>query len=261
MQTVLMVGCGNMGGAMLDRWLEAGDWRVTVLKPTPDRLPDTVTHLSSPEDLNGASFDMLIIAIKPQMVDTVLPDIVPHLGDVGTVISLAAGTAITRFEAHFKTGQSVVRAMPNLPSRLGLGVTGLYANAATSKAVCQHVDALMQAVGTVVWLDEEDGIDKITAAAGSGSGFVFQILESYERAVKALGFDDTAARALTAQTFLGAVTMASQSDEGFADLRKSVTSKAGTTAAGLNALNGSGALDRLLAETTGAAFQRAVELR
>jgi pyrroline-5-carboxylate reductase len=123
------------------------------------------------------------------------------------------------------------------------------------------VESLMQQTGTTVWVDEEDALDRVTAVAGSGPGYVFEIARTYIEAAEALGFTTAQARALVLDTMAGAVEMARRSDESVETLRNSVTSKNGTTQAGLDALNGDGTLTELMRRTTRAAYDRAVELR
>ncbi|MCI4646367.1 MAG: hypothetical protein MRY64_16420 [Hyphomonadaceae bacterium] len=119
----------------------------------------------------------------------------------------------------------------------------------------------MQRAGELVWVETEDGLDRVTAIAGSGPGYVFEIARCYVEAACKLGFSEEQARTLVLGTMAGAIDMAATSPNSLADLRNAVTSKAGTTEAGLNALNGSGALSTLLEATTRAAYERAVDLR
>jgi len=289
---LLLLGCGNMGGAILARWIHAGligekGGDVTICKPTPAGIPQGVRHVTDPADLAGECFDLLMVAVKPQMIDTALPPLLSAIGHVRILYSVAAGYSLSRLKDHSAAAHEAggtahpdaatvcVRAMPNLPSKIGQGLTAVYAPQTLSADDRAMVDTLIAATGTALWVDSEDRIDRATAAAGSGSGFVFQILESYLRAVEGLGFSPDEARTLVQATFAGGVALAGTADgaggEGpvaspcdlpdYSDLRRSVTSKAGTTEAGLNQLNGDGALDRLFADTLDAAYQRAVALR
>ena len=140
-------------------------------------------------------------------------------------------------------------------------MSGAWANARTSDAQRAAIEAMMLRAGELVWVEEEDGLDRVTAIAGSGPGYVFEIARTYVEAARELGFSEDQARRLVLATMAGTVEMAARSDRSLAELRNAVTSKAGTTEAGLNALNGGGDLSTLLQATTRAAYARAVELR
>lgn len=257
---ILMIGCGKMGGAMLRRWCDACDHSFTVVDPAKPDLPDAVRVETELSALGAQLFDMIIVAIKPQMIESVLPDYKGSLQNDGVVVSIAAGFALRNF-SKILGDVPLVRVMPNLPALIGLGATGLYANTLCSDTQKNTVEELMEAVGRAFWVGSEDELDKVTAISGSGPGYVFQIIESYIKAAIDLGFKPDEARALVVQTILGATEMASRSGEAVSSLRESVTSKNGTTEAGLNALNGDGALDTLMKQTTEAAYKRAIELQ
>ena len=203
---------------------------------------------------------MLVIAIKPQMIAGVMPTYAGHLAEGGVVVSMAAGTSCASLE-NLLGEQAIVRIMPNMPSAIGKGVSGAWANARTSDAQRAAIEAMMLRAGELVWVEEEDGLDRVTAIAGSGPGYVFEIARTYVEAARELGFSEDQARRLVLATMAGTVEMAARSDRSLAELRNAVTSKAGTTEAGLNALNGGGDLSTLLQATTRAAYARAVELR
>lgn len=257
---VAMIGCGKMGGAMLSRWTGLDDFDFTVIDPARPNLPDDVTLAEKLADLSDQRFDLLILAIKPQMIDTVLPDYRDRLTADGCLISVAAGYSIARLEA-IMGAVPIIRVMPNLPAMIGRGASGYVGNSATSQKHATMVEALLEAVGTAVEVDSEDMLDRLTAISGSGPGYVFQIIHSYIQAAKNMGFDEQAATALVQATMAGATEMAVTLDESAETLRNNVTSKAGTTEAGLNALNGDGSLDRLMKATIQAAYDRAVALR
>lgn len=257
---VLLIGCGKMGGAMLRRWLQADIAHFTVASPNGGSVPEGVAHVRAPSELAGRVFDMLVIAVKPQMIDTALPVWMPHLAPTGCLASIAAGYSSDRITALVGE-RPVIRLMPNLPAMIGQGVNGLYANALCQPAHREAATALALATGSAIWVDDEDQIDRITAVAGSGSGYVFEIARSYVAAAEALGFNTETARTLVLDTMAGAIEMARQSESSLETLRNDVTSKNGTTQAGLQALMQDGALDTLMENTTAAAYARAVELR
>ena len=257
---VLLIGCGKMGGAMLRRWLERTEHKFTIVDPAAEDTPSGAELLRSREELGDRRFDMIIVAIKPQMIDDVLPAYAQHLAEGGCAVSIAAGCSLERVSRPLGNAPTV-RVMPNLPALIGLGATGLYASNGCSDDHRTQVTKLIDYVGESFWVGSEDELDRLTAVSGSGPGYVFQFMQSYIEAAEELGFTEKTARALVTQTIIGAAKMADQSDSSVVELRNSVTSKKGTTEAGLNALNKGGALDSLMKNTTGAAYARALELQ
>ena len=258
--SVLLVGCGKMGGALLDQWVKCPGYSFSVIDPAGPALPDGVELHTSLSSLGDRQFDMLVVAIKPQLIDTVLPGHASLLSPSGCVLSIAAGCSVARL-ARAVGPTAIIRVMPNLPSAIGAGVSGLYANSDVTTTHRDQAETLMQAAGVAVWVEDEDQIDRVTAIAGSGPGYVFEFARTYVEAAKALGFSHDQARDLVLGTIAGTVDMARQSRDSLETLRNSVTSPNGTTEAGLAALNGDGKLTALLEATTQAAYKRAVELR
>lgn len=257
---VLMVGCGNMGGALLSQWISCDGFDFTVADPFAEPAFDGVQYVKEPGDVAAGTADLLIVAIKPQLIGDVLPDYEDKLANGGTVCSIAAGASAKRLGDIFGT-DAVIRIMPNMPSAIGKGVSGLYAASGVSDTSKTAVDTLMTAAGEAVWVETEDYLDRVTAIAGSGPGYVFEIARVYVEAAEALGFTNEQARKLVLGTMIGASEMAFQKGDPLEDLRNAVTSKNGTTEAGLNQLRRDGLLAGLLKDTTQAAYNRAVELR
>ena len=257
---ILMIGCGKMGGAMLRRWLDAVPAAFTVVNRTPAAVPEGAVHAASPDALSGRRFDAVIIAVKPQQIADIVPAYAHLLAEDGCYISIAAGFSVASLKRALGE-RAMTRIMPNLPALIGRGVNGLYADPSCSDTHRDLADGLARATGSAVWLESEDEIDRITAVAGSGTGYVFEIARSYAAAAERMGFAPETARRLVLETMGGAVEMAAQSGESLEDLRNSVMSKKGTTEAGIGALRREGTLDRLLAETVQAAYDRACELR
>ncbi len=257
---ILLIGCGKMGGAMLTRWIDRHLGQFVVVDPKAASVPAGATLLRDPSDLLSSQFDVVVGAVKPQVFDEVLPQYRDIIQRSGCFMSIAAGCSLERIEC-LVGDVPVIRAMPNLPALIGKGVTGLLANAHCNQAQKRDVEQLAGAVGSTYWLSDEDEIDRLTAISGSGPGYVFEIARSYIDAAKDLGFDDATARNLVLQTIMGTIEMAIQADEPVESLRNSVTSKNGTTAAGLEKLTQDGALAALFQRTTGAAYVRARDLR
>lgn len=257
---VLLIGCGAMGGALLEKWVEDEEATFTIVDPHLVDAPSGATLHSDRQHLNADKFDAIIVAIKPQLIKRVLPDYRDSLHADGFVASIAAGCSVQRLQSAM--GQvPVIRIMPNLPAKIGKGVSGLFASEDVRPEHRSFVERLMQLAGTSVWVEQEDGLDRITAIAGSGPGYIFEIANAYVNAAEQLGFSASDARALVLWTMSGTIEMAQSASHSLEQLRDSVTSKNGTTQAGLAALNGEGALSALLKETTQAAYQRAIELR
>ncbi|MGJ8559188.1 MAG: pyrroline-5-carboxylate reductase family protein [Litorimonas sp.] len=256
----LMIGCGNMGSSLLRRWTDIDTADFTVIDPTSNFSHPKVRKLRDGDGLGDAMFDLIIVAVKPQLIDQIIPDYLAHLPANGTVVSIAAGYASERLQA-LTDGRPVIRIMPNMPASVGKGMSGVFATPSMSTKALDHVLTLMKATGDVIQVDNEDDLDRLTAVAGSGPGYVFEIARAYTQAAMDLGFDAATAKRLVLGTLSGAVEMALNTGDDLADLRNSVTSKAGTTEAGLNALNGDDGLTQRLQATTRAAYDRAVELR
>lgn len=251
-----------MGAALLTQWRKIAGHDFFVIDPavSADVNAGNVKAYTELPPAEECRFDLVIVAVKPQLIDTVMPAYQDRLAKGGFVASIAAGASIARLRGVM--GEvPVVRIMPNLPAAIGAGVSGLCAEASVSTKQRQTVETLMAAAGMTSWVDDEDQLDRFTALAGSGPGYVFEIARAYAEAAESLGFSAAEARKLVLGTMAGTVAMALGSDESLDALRTSVTSKNGTTAAGLDALNGEGELSALMHATLEAAYARAVALR
>jgi pyrroline-5-carboxylate reductase len=256
---VLMIGCGKMGGALLSRWVRAERFAFTVADPAGPP-PFEVDHVAGPDDLGGKRFDMAVAAVKPQMLAKVLPPYTEHLGSDAFILSMAAGSSAASI-AGMAGGLPVIRIMPNLPAAVGRGVSALFAGEGAAEHQKAAAEELASAAGSAVWLETEDGIDRFTAVAGSGPGYVFELLRAYQEAAEELGFDQGTARSLVLETMAGAAAMALEDERSFEELRRDVTSPNGTTQAGLEALTERGLVEERLRAAVRGAYERAVELR
>lgn len=254
---LLLVGCGMMGQALLDGWLARGvrPGAVHVLDPVPHpSLDERGVHVNN---LPPADPAVLLLAIKPQSMDDVLPTLVAY-GQGGTlIVSVAAGTRLARLEQAFPQAP-IVRAMPNLPAAIGQGVTAIAGNDRADARALDLAQALMEAVGRVVRLEGEHQMDAVTALSGSGPGYVFHLIEALAEAGEAEGLPRAMAMELAKATVAGAGALALTSDRTPAELRESVTSHKGTTAAGLAVLMEE--LRPLIRRTVAAAAARGREL-
>ncbi len=201
---------------------------------------------------------VIVLAVKPQSLSQVAAALAPRLSQQ-LVLSIAAGVRMTDLARWLGGHRQIVRAMPNTPALVGAGMTGLYAPVAVAQEARSAAEAVMRAVGSVVWVAEESLLDAITAVSGSGPAYVFYFIESLEAAAVAEGLSATAARQLALQTFFGAAKLALESGEEPAVLRERVTSKGGTTEQGVAALEAA-AIKPAIARAVAAARQRCITL-
>ncbi|MGI9418268.1 MAG: pyrroline-5-carboxylate reductase [Geminicoccaceae bacterium] len=264
---LLLVGSGKMGMALLRGWLDHGLLKDDVLAVEPaaagrDAVKDLgVRAVTGPEDIpEGAGFRAVIFAVKPQMMADVLPAYRQVVADGALVISIAAGTAIARFEAMFGETTPVVRAMPNTPAAIGQGATALYGNPLVDGQQRDLAEALMAAVGQVHWLEDEGQMHAVTAMSGGGPAYVFLLIETLARAGIESGLPEALAWPMARATVSGSGALAAASDEEAAVLRKNVTSPGGTTQAALEVLMAEDGVQPLFDRAIRAASERSREL-
>jgi pyrroline-5-carboxylate reductase len=261
---LVLLGCGKMGGALLEGWLARGvaPASVTVLEPKPSpRLAALAADgLRLNADLPEAPA-VAVLAVKPQMMGAALPRLAALGGGTTLFVSIAAGTPIASFEAALGPNTPIVRTMPNTPAAIGRGVTALVGNAHVDGAGLGLAEALMQAVGRTVRLPDEALMDAVTAVSGSGPAYVFLLIEALAAAGEAEGLDRGLALELARATVAGAGALAESSDKAPAQLRVDVTSPGGTTAAALEVLmKEDEGLAALLRRAVEAAARRSREL-
>lgn len=257
---LVLVGCGKMGGALLDGWLVRGlrPSAAHVIDPKPDpRLAERGVAVNG---LPPADPAVVVLAVKPQMMGEVLPGL-DAWGKGGTlIVSVAAGTTLKRLEAAFPQAP-IVRAMPNTPAAIGQGVSAIVGNDRASAQAMDLAESLMAAVGRVVRLDSEAQMDAVTGLSGSGPAYVFHMIEAMTEAGEAEGLPRAMALELARATVAGAGALALAGDTPPATLRENVTSPGGTTAAGLAQLMDEAAgLRPLMRRTVAAAAARGREL-
>ena len=265
---VVLAGAGKMGTALLSGWLARGLEARNVIIQEPNLTGEAaklvgehgITAVPSILALPSPP-SVILMAVKPQTMNSVLPSLARLAGPATVVMSIAAGKSIASFERALPKGTAVVRAMPNTPAAIGRGISGAVANAETTAAQKQVCEDLLGAVGDVVWLDDEAQIDAVTAVSGSGPAYVFLLTEALANAGKAAGLDASTAMQLARATVSGAGELMRQSDSDAATLRQNVTSPAGTTAAALAVLMREGnGLKELMTEAVLAAQKRGREL-
>jgi pyrroline-5-carboxylate reductase len=265
---VLLAGAGKMGAALLQGWLARGLAASSIIIQDPALTAETAelarrhgirTEVSLASLQHAPS--VIVAAVKPQAMDQVFPPLAKLVGPQTVVLSIAAGRLIASFEKHLPPGSAVVRAMPNTPAAIGRGITGAVCNAHVSPEQRATCEALLRAVGDVVWVDDEQLIDAVTAVSGSGPAYVFLLAECLAEAGRAAGLDSATAAKLARATVSGAGELLHQSADAAATLRQNVTSPGGTTAAALSVLmRDSDGLQQLMTEAVLAAKKRGRDL-
>lgn len=254
--TLMMIGCGNMAGAMLRRWLEAGlpPTQVTVVDPAGPSLPEGARLLSAvPTDETAP--DRLVLGFKPQQIAHIAPGLAPVA--TGAIYSMLAGVELATLRTYFPDARAIVRLMPNMPVMLGKGAIGL---ASDSPEERDAATALMAPLGLVEWLDAEDDFHALTALSGSGPAFVYRFIDALAAAGRDLGLSADQSLRLARATVEGAGALAAISDEDPGLLADRVASPGGTTREGLNVLDAESAILTLTAKALAAAERRSREM-
>ena len=264
-QSLVLAGAGKMGGAMLRGWLAGGLPKagVTLIEPhpSPDLLALVAEHglKLNPETI--AAPEALILAVKPQMLDSAAPRLAEVAGVQTLVVSVIAGKTIANLEARLPRATAIVRVMPNTPAAVGRGAAAGAASSAVSAIQRAWTERLMRTVGIFEWLADETLIDAVTALSGSGPAYAFALVEAMAKAGEALGLPYDLAMRLARATVEGAGELMHQEPgTTAAQLRVNVTSPHGTTAAALAVLQAPDGLDPLMGRAIAAAHRRAGEL-
>lgn len=262
--SVALIGAGAMGGALLRGWLDAGAIDTSKSVVHDSAASGDVKMLCKAHGLSindaRASVDAMVIAVKPQAAEAVLPDYAPLAKDA-VVISVMAGKSLSKISEALGGAARLARAMPNLPASIGKGVSGLYATQSIDAAGRALIEILMRAAGDVVWVRNEQEIDLVTAISGSGPAYYFLLTEALEQAGVKLGLSEETAAKLARATLTGAGALLEADARAPAELRRAVTSPGGTTDAALKVFDGDSRALRSLVETAvAAAARRAREL-
>lgn len=264
--TLLLVGCGKMGGALLDGWLaRRSAERIAVVEPGPgaERFRDIpgVDIYDSAETL-PEDFDPLVVvlAVKPQAMSQILPAYRRFAAAGPVFLSIAAGKSLDFFARHCGAETPMVRAMPNTPASIGRGMSVACANALVSHEQRSLCKRLLGAVGDVAWVEDESLLDAVTAVSGSGPAYVFLLVEDLAKAGIAVGLPSDLALKLARATVAGAGELVRVSTQSPHELREAVTSPGGTTRAALDVLMGPDGLAPLMERAVLAATRRSREL-
>ena len=263
MGKLLLVGCGKMGGAMLDGWLARGmpAADVIVAEPVEALRPGKpgLRAVASTSEVSERP-DIVVLAVKPQSMDAVLPDLKRFARDGAVFLSIAAGKTLSYFAGHLGAAAKVVRSMPNTPAAVRQGITVATAAKGVSAAEKKRCHDLLEAVGQVLWVDDEALMDPVTALSGSGPAYVFLLVEAMAAAGAKLGLAPDMAMQLARTTVAGSGELLKQSSEPAAQLRVNVTSPGGTTAEALKVLMAADGIQPVFDKALAAASRRSKEL-
>ncbi len=267
--TVLLVGCGRMGGALLEGWFQRGLNPVDaiVIEPAgresvaPCADHRALTVLPHVQDVPGDFHpDVVLFAVKPQVADQTIPDYARFAESCPVFLSVIAGKDTAYYQSHLGDEAAVVRAMPNTPAAIGKAVSVLYAASSASAVQRRVCEVLMSAVGKVEWIADESFMDAVTAVSGGGPAYVFLLAECLRDAGVAAGLPEDLATRLSYMTISGAGAMLEQDGVEPDVLRKNVASPGGTTAAALSVLMDEGGMKQLFERAVAAAAERSREL-
>ena len=263
---IAFVGAGNMAASLIGGLRAQGIPADAIRASDPgaeQRAKISAEHGIQTFAQNAdalANADVVVLSVKPQVMQSVCRDLAPHLDHAPLIVSIAAGISCDSLQRWLgPSPQAIVRCMPNTPALLRQGVSGLFANAQVSDMQKQQAEQLLSAVGLALWLEEERLIDAVTAVSGSGPAYFFLLIEAMTAAGQQLGLPHETAAQLTMQTALGAARMACESTVDAAELRRRVTSPNGTTEAAIKAFQ-AGGFEQLVQQALNAAALRSAEL-
>ena len=263
---ISFIGGGNMAQALISGLIGCGidPKMITVSAPSAQTREQyacqnmTTVDASTEPKAAVIDADVVVLAVKPQMMQQVVSEFADAL-DNQLVISVAAGLSTQLLSQMLGGYTNIVRAMPNTPSKIQMGATGLYAAESITNEQKQLAGAVMQASGLVMWVDDEAQMHAVTAVAGSAPAYIFYFIESMVEGAVALGLDQQQASALAMQTVLGAATMAIGSEDSPAELRRQVTSHKGATQAAIESMQAN-EVGRKIGEAMQACYDRSIAL-
>jgi pyrroline-5-carboxylate reductase len=264
--TLVFIGGGNMAHALINGLLSDGTPpdSIIVAEPDAERRERLAANLGirTRDDNQGAAreADVLILAVKPQVLETVARDLSSIVRQRRILcLSIAAGITHTTLQQWLGEDVPLVRTMPNTPAMIQAGATGLYASSRVSDEQKDQAERIMRSVGLTQWVDDESLMDAVTAISGSGPAYFFLIMEAMEETAKKMGLPAETAHLLVLQTSLGAARMALENQSDLADLRHKVTSPGGTTEQAIQSFEQNG-LRQIIEQALTAARDRSVEL-
>jgi pyrroline-5-carboxylate reductase len=253
------VGCGNMGGAIIEGWRAGGLdlGAVTVIRPSGKLVEGTRTVTSFAAA--GQPPKLVVLGFKPQKLDEIAPELRKWLSSKTTVVSILAGVEAASLRRRFPGVGSIVRAMPNLPVAVRRGVAGLYSDDSDQRTQ-QELNDLFSSLGFAMWMADEAKLASLGSIAGAGPAYVARFIAALTKAGQARGLSEEIAAVIARETVLGTAWMAATTGEDMESIASRVASPRGTTEAGLAVLDREHVLDQLVAVTIDAAARRGTEL-
>ena len=264
MNKVLLVGCGHMGTALVNSWLNLNSYSFTVVDPfnfkkLKNKFNNKKINIlnKAPKQKEVNKFDIIIFAVKPQIADRVLSEYKDFEFKKNSIIgSIIAGKKIIFFQKRLKNANQFVRIMPNMPALIRNGISCFVSTNNLSNRNKKTINQLFLKVGKTLWLNNESQIDKATAVSGSGPGYVYALINSFEKAAQKLGFSKKQSRELVLTTILGSIYLMQETKKEPYDLEKSIAVKGGTTEAGLKNLKNNN-IDKIIYKTYMSAYKKA----
>jgi len=266
---ILLIGCGNMGGAMLSAWLESGlitravvvDHAVQEIRHRFSQHGHLLDIYPDVENLpHDATFDLSVLAVKPQQMTELLASLAPYIKSELPILTIAAGLR-TSYYKRYLPGHAIIRAMPNLPAMIGRGMTVGVRDTTISEKLIAQIETLLTATGDFFWLDSEQELDAAMAISGSGPAYFFYLAENLAKTGVTNGLTEEQAMRLARQTLIGAGAVAdARASTSLMQLRKDVTSPGGVTAAAIKVWDTMASFQNLIQSGINANVQRAQEL-
>lgn len=263
-QQVTFIGAGNMASSIIGGLINQGadPGTITITDPLENQrnvIGEKFGVVAAPDNPSAVTTaDIIILAVKPHIMETVCTEIAPHIQPTSLLLSIAAGVRVENIQ-HWSGTSNIVRCMPNTPALVNAGASGLFANPGCTDAQRQAASSILNAAGMTCWVEEESKLDVVTALSGSGPAYFFHLIECMTQAGIDMGLDADVAESLAIETAYGAASMARLRDSSPATLRQNVTSKGGTTAAALASF-GNDDLPAIVARAMEAARARAEEI-
>lgn len=258
---IWLIGGGNMGEAMLRGWLADGmpAERFCVIDPRTPAMPAGVAVWASPP-VDADAPGVIVLAVKPQLLDMVVPGLLPFVDRAAILLSILAGVELASLARRFEKCPSIVRVMPNMGVAIGKGVMALHADSRISKEARADLVELARPLGLVEWVAHEEQFDAVTSICGCGPAFLYRLIDAMAAGGTAQGLPADQAARLALATVEGAASLVAACGDSPAALADRVASPGGSTRAGLDVLDAGGVLLRLLAKTIEASTQRNREL-
>lgn len=267
MNKILIIGCGHMGSALLKAWSQRTNYLFYVIDPKQHKkinntFKRNVTAFSNLNQLsNLSSIDLVIFATKPQIIEDILKDINNYKFKKKTIfVSIIAGKKISFFKKFLPNYNQIIRVMPNMPAMINQGMSCLIFNKSVLKKNINLVNRLFLKVGKTLILKREQDINKVTAISGSGPGYIFLLIDAFEKAAIELGLGQNKTKKLVHQTFLGSIKLFLNTNQEALILANNVAVKGGTTEAGVNIFKDRQILHKTFKKVIKTAYNKANEI-